>query len=95
MRALSNNLLPYHKACSYEESGKEYSSASKLNVSDEETSFMFANPSKEDNIYPLTVMKIADKQMTDPALSNFFEQGLPSTKILYDEESSMVIPKCL
>ena len=68
---------------------------------------MFDNHSKEEEIYPLMVLEIADQQRTDPALSKFFERGVPSkesqyqfqvaesTKILRDEESRMVIPKSL
>ncbi len=80
MKALSKNILLYHKACSPTESEKENTSASKPKTANDATSFVFANRSKEELIYPLTVLEIAYQQRTSPALLIFFKRGASSSE---------------
>ena len=62
MKAWSKNVLLYHKACRHKESGEENSSTSECETANETTSFMFANRSEEDKLYPLMVLAIVDKK---------------------------------
>ena len=67
------------------------------------TSFVFANRSEEDEIFPLTVNEIADAQRADKHLKRYFKRGgekagnlklnlLEDTYVLTDENLKMYIP---